>query len=41
MPLGAAIVEVWVPGRDGRLADVVLGFDEAANYRSANGAYIR
>lgn len=40
MPLGAAIVEVQVPDRDGRLADVVLGFDNAAAYRSANGAYM-
>jgi aldose 1-epimerase len=39
-PLGAAIVAVQVPDRNGTLADVVLGFDNAAAYRNANGAYM-
>lgn len=30
--LGAAIVGVWVPDRDGRLADVVLGYNDPASY---------
>jgi aldose 1-epimerase len=38
MPLGAAILAVEVPDRNGRLADVVLGFDSAADYNTGNGA---
>lgn len=38
MPLGAAILEVQVPDRNGVLADVVLGFDTAADYNTGNGA---
>lgn len=38
MPLGAAIVALEAPDRDGRLADVVLGFDTAADYQNGNGA---
>lgn len=30
--LGAALVKVLVPDRDGRMADVVLGFDKAEDY---------
>ena len=30
--LGATLVSLFVPGRDGQLADVVLGFDEPADY---------
>lgn len=30
--LGAALVKVLVPDRDGRMADVVLGFDRAEDY---------
>jgi len=29
---GAAVSELWVPDRDGRSADVVLGFDQLAPY---------
>jgi aldose 1-epimerase len=29
---GANLVELWVPDRDGRLADVVLGFDSLGEY---------
>lgn len=36
MPLGAAILAVEVPDRDGRLADVVLGFDSARDYATNN-----
>jgi aldose 1-epimerase len=31
---GATVTELLVPDRDGRLADVVLGFDELASYES-------
>lgn len=30
--LGATLVSLFVPGRDGELADVVLGFDKPADY---------
>ena len=30
--IGAAIVSIMVPDRDGKLADVVLGYDEAMSY---------
>lgn len=40
MPLGATILSLEVPDRAGRLADVVLGFDSAADYNTANAAYI-
>lgn len=33
---GASIVEMSVPDRDGRLADVTLGFDSAATYLAPN-----
>jgi len=36
MPLGAAILSLEAPDRDGRLADVVLGFDSAADYNTGN-----
>jgi len=39
MALGAAILSVEVPDRNGTLADVVLGFDTAEEYRSGNSAY--
>lgn len=29
---GATIQEVWVPGRDGELANIVLGFEDLASY---------
>lgn len=32
MTYGAAVTELWVPDRHGRLADVVLGFDQFAPY---------
>lgn len=35
---GAALVSLLVPGRDGSLADVVLGYDDCNGYRMANGA---
>ena len=37
--LGATLVELHLPDRDGALEDVVLGFDEAAGYRSADNLY--
>ena len=38
MPLGAAILALEAPDRDGRLVDVVLGFDTAADYQTGNAA---
>ncbi len=38
MPLGAAILSVEAPDRDGALADVVLGYDSAADYNTSNFA---
>ena len=29
---GARLTEMWVPDRNGRFADVVLGFDDVAGY---------
>ena len=29
---GARLVSLWVPGRDGRAEDIVLGFDDAQSY---------
>jgi aldose 1-epimerase len=40
IPLGAAIVAVEVPDRSGALADVVLGYDTAAEYGAGNGPYM-
>lgn len=31
---GATVTELWVPDRTGRLADVVLGFDDLASYET-------
>lgn len=31
---GARLTELWVPGRDGALADVVLGFDDLESYEA-------
>lgn len=39
MGQGAAILSVEVPDRNGELADVVLGFETAEEYKSANFAY--
>jgi aldose 1-epimerase len=40
MPLGAAVLSLEAPDRDGRLTDLVLGFDSAAEYLTANAPYI-
>ena len=40
MTYGAAVLQVQAPDRNGTLADVVLGFDNAADYQTGNGAYI-
>lgn len=40
IPPGAAIVSLEAPDRDGKLADVVLGFASAADYNTNNGAYM-
>ena len=37
---GAALVSLLVPDRNGSLADVVLGYDDANGYRTANGAFL-
>lgn len=39
MPLGAAILAVEAPDRDGTLADVVLGYATAADYVTNNSPY--
>lgn len=36
---GATLVEMHVPGRDGELADVVLGFDDVAGYEGDGNQY--
>lgn len=40
MAQGAAIVAVEAPDRNGRLMDVVLGYDTAAEYQTGNSPYI-
>jgi aldose 1-epimerase len=39
MSLGAGVLSVEAPDRDQMLADVVLGFDTAEDYRSGNSPY--
>ena len=34
---GAAIVKLQVPDKDGKLADVVCGYDDISSYENANG----
>jgi aldose 1-epimerase len=36
MPLGAAILSVEAPDRNGKLVDVALGYDKAADYNTGN-----
>ena len=36
---GAAIVSLQVPDRDGRLVDVVLGYDKVADYETDTNAF--
>ena len=38
-PVGAAIQKLLVPDRFGRLADVVLGFDDPVQYQVRRGQY--
>ena len=38
--LGARLVELWTPDRDGRLDDVVLGFPTLEEYRSRRSLYV-
>ncbi len=37
---GAHLVSLLVPDRDGNVADVVLGFDDANGYRTGNGGFL-
>ena len=37
---GAHLVSLLVPDKDGRVADVVLGYDDANGYRTGNGAFL-
>lgn len=37
---GAHLVSLLVPDKDGRTADVVLGYDDADGYRTGNGAFL-
>ncbi|MCA9125500.1 MAG: galactose mutarotase [Planctomycetales bacterium] len=39
MTRGATLVELHVPDRDGKMADVVLGFDNVQGYESDENAY--
>src|SRR5262249_52301289 len=39
MTYGAAITELWVPDRDGKLADVTLGFDNIKGYQGPGNPY--
>lgn len=36
MPLGAAVLSLSVPDRNGRMADVVLGYDKPSDYNTNN-----
>ncbi len=36
MPLGAAVLSLSVPDRNGQLADVILGYDKPGDYNTAN-----
>ena len=37
LPYGATLQSLWVPGRDGRLYDVVLGYESEEEYRLHDG----
>ena len=37
---GAHLVSVMVPDKDGKIDDVVLGFDDANGYRTGNGGFL-
>lgn len=37
---GAHLVSLLVPDKNGNIADVVLGYDDANGYRTGNGAYL-
>lgn len=39
MEQGAAILSIEAPDSNGKLADVVLGFDNAQDYQTGNSAY--
>jgi aldose 1-epimerase len=39
MTLGAAITEWWVPDKDGKLADVTLGYDDVKGYESKGNPF--
>lgn len=39
MTRGATLVQLMVPDRDGRIADVLLGFDDVAGYESDDNQY--
>lgn len=39
MTLGATVIELHVPAREGKLADVSLGFDSVAGYQSEDNQY--
>ena len=36
---GATLVSLWVPDKNGTLADVVLGYDEPAGYEGPAGTF--
>jgi aldose 1-epimerase len=39
MTLGATLIDLWAPGKTGKVADVVLGFDDVAGYESDANQY--
>ncbi len=39
-PFGAVLQSLWLPDREGQLADVVLGFDRLADYEQRNDQHI-
>ena len=36
---GATLAELWVPDRNGQMADVVLGFDTEAGYATSDNQH--
>lgn len=35
-PFGGKVISLWVPDRDGKLTDIVLGYDSASQYPAGN-----
>lgn len=39
-PIGACIVQLWMPDRDGNVSDIVLGFDDLTAYVDGRSPYM-